>query len=193
MMMARSLRISNAVATKGSRHIYFYLSILLSSAMTSMFVEAVKDNIVDPGADFSGYMQEMDRREREEMAYEAKLNAHEEWRQNTFGGWCVRQLQVGANHFKPFFFLIEDALRETSGGDNQNSSPTKVFMYIGVRMFIVMGVLWVIYVGAEVLQLFLGSDIEVVEEIVIVHEHTTEEEAAKARATTTRGKKQKSQ
>ena len=36
------------------------------------------------------------------------------------------------------------------------------------------------------------SQLEVVEEIIIVHEHETEAEAAKARAGTTRGKKQKS-
>jgi len=55
----------------------------------------------------------------------------------------------------------------------------------------IVGVLFSMYVSAKILQLFVGSDYELIEEVVIVHEHETEEEAAKARAATTRGKKSK--
>eukprot|EP00536_Pseudo-nitzschia_multiseries_P008963 jgi/Psemu1/297104/fgenesh1_pm.239_\ len=150
------------------------------------------DADVDPGADFGGYMQEMNRLEREERAYDAKLRAHDEWRQSTWGGFAVRKIQGLAYHFKPFFLAVQDALRESGNGDGSSSTATGGMMYVGVRMFLVVLFLAICYVGAKVLQLLVGSDYEVVQEIVIVHEHETEEEAAKARAATTRGKKVKS-
>ena len=48
----------------------------------------------DPGEDFQGYFEELERRDKEAQEYAAKLSAHEEWRQTTWGGFCVRQIQA---------------------------------------------------------------------------------------------------
>mmetsp|Transcript_306 Transcript_306/g.567 ORF Transcript_306/g.567 Transcript_306/m.567 type:complete len:210 (-) Transcript_306:367-996(-) len=186
--------------SNGGRHaMRCLLSMLLFATQSTLVLSDI-----DPGADFGGYMQEMDRMEREDRAYEAKLRSHEEWRQNTWGGYAVRKIQGLAYHFKPFFLAVQDALHESSGGSsdywnanananaNINSSVTRVLTYVGVRMFLILVLLAVFYVGAKVMELVVGSDYEVVEEIVVVHEHGTEEEAARARAATTRGKKVKS-
>mmetsp|Transcript_26281 Transcript_26281/g.72214 ORF Transcript_26281/g.72214 Transcript_26281/m.72214 type:complete len:200 (-) Transcript_26281:732-1331(-) len=184
--------------SNGGRHaMRCLLSMLLFATQSTVVLSDI-----DPGADFGGYMQEMDRMEREDRAYEAKLRSHEEWRQNTWGGYAVRKIQGLAYHLKPFFLAVQDALHESSGGSsdywnananaNIHSSVTRVLTYVGVRMFLILVLLAVFYVGAKVMELVVGSDYEVVEEIVVVHEHGTEEEAARARAATTRGKKVKS-
>ncbi len=145
---------------------------------------------LDPGEDFSGYVEEMARREQEERVYEAKLNAHEQWRQTTWAGFAVRKIQGIGQHFKPFVMAVQDALDQTALDDG-SKSLAQIVAYIGIRMLFVTALLMTFYVGGKVFQLVIGGDFEVVEEVVIVHEHETEEEAAKARASTTRGKRKK--
>jgi hypothetical protein len=177
---------SNYFTTSSRIHLSWLLSMLVLST-TLWSVVADEDVDFDPGSDFGGYVEEMERREQAERMYEAKLNAHEVWRQTTWTGSCVRKLQDIGKHFKPFVVAISDALEE----DGSTNSPTQVLMYLGIRMFMVVGVLFSMYVGAKIMQLFLGGNYEIIEEVIIVHEHETEEEAAKARASTTRGKKTK--
>jgi len=166
-----------------------YVLVLVTAKL--LFVSA-NDEEVDPGSDFGGYVEEMERRERAERLYEAKLDTHEAWRQTTWAGFCVRQIQALGRHFRPFFIAVQDALNETSGDDNNGQkSPFQILAYIGIRMVVVIGVLTVFWAGGKVLQLFVGKDYEIVKEVVVVHEHATEEDAARARAKTTRGKKQK--
>ncbi|VEU34939.1 unnamed protein product [Pseudo-nitzschia multistriata] len=169
----------------GMRHMcWMLLSVLLFAAKL-----APVHADIDPGSDFGGWMDAMASIEEEERRYEEKLREHEVWKQNTWSGLAVRKIQGMAYHFKPFFLAVQDALRETSGND---SSTTHVLMYVVVRIVVVVVMMILCYIGAKVLQLLVGGDYEVVEEIVVVHEHETEEEAAKARAKTTRGKKTKS-
>jgi len=145
----------------------------------------------DLGEDFQGHFEELERRDQEAREYAAKLSAHEEWRQTTWGGFCVRQIQALGKKFEPFLEAVQDALDETQRNDSP-SSLSKIAIYLGIRMVFVLGVLTMVYIGAKILQLLVGNDYEIVEEVVVIHEHDTEEEAAKARAKTTRGKKQKS-
>ena len=129
----------------------------------------------DPEEDFSGYMEEINERERDAKAYAAKLDAHELWRQTTWGGWFVRTVQGLASHVSPFV----QALLEAS---EQEGTGTRVLVHVGIRMLAVIIMMLAVYSLLKVVQLFIGKDITIVEEVVIVHEHDTEEEAAKARA-----------
>lgn len=167
------------------------LSWLLSMLVVSTTMVWSVSADVDPGEDFGGYVQEMERREYEERLYEAKLNAHEHWRQTTWAGFFVRKTFEIGKHFEPFLIAISDALHETST-DESGQSLARIMAYVGIRMVLVIGVLMCFYVAGKVFQLMIGGDYEIVEEVVIIHEHETEEAAAKARAATTRGKKQKS-
>jgi hypothetical protein len=177
-----------SVTSFGTRlQLSWFLSMLVVSATMVWSVSAD----VDPGEDFGGYVQEMERREREEHLYEAKLNAHEHWRQTTWAGFFVRKTFEIGKHFEPFLIAIRDALDETST-DESGQSLAKIMTYIGIRMLLVIGLLSCFYVAGKIIQLLIGGDYEIVEEIVIVHEHESEKAAAKARAATTRGKKQKS-
>lgn len=159
------------------------------SVVLVLFVSAAAAAGIDPGEDFGGYVEELERRERDEKAYRAKLRSHEEWLQTTWTGFAVRSFLGMVRHFEPFFVAIAEAIRETN--DAGERTPTQVIAYLAVRMAVVVGLLTVFYIGAKIIGLMIGGDIEVVEEIVIVHEHKTEEEAAKARAAMSRGKRQK--
>jgi hypothetical protein len=201
--------------TKITLYRYVFLIVALTTITFSIVVEAAAndgaDNDVDPGSDFNGYMKEMDRREQQEHAYESKLAAHEEWRQTTWSGFFVRQVQKVLNHLKPFIVLVLDAIKNNTNNNNngngggEGSTITNFIMYIGVRMSVIIIFCIFGYMGGKVFQLIIGTNnnnntnqndnnsniIEVVEEIVILHEYDTEEEAAKGRAITSRGKKQK--
>jgi len=184
--------------TATTRSSWWILSMVLFATTQVALVHSNNDHNhddtnanIDPGTDFGGYMQEMDHRERDERAFEAKLRAHDDWRKNTWGGLAVRTIQgLSRNHLKPLFLAVQDALRNTSNSSN-NSTAAQMAMYVGVRVFLIVLLLAFVYVGARIMQLVIGSDYEVVEEIVVVHEHETEDDAARARARTTRGKKVK--
>jgi uncharacterized membrane protein len=100
----------------------------------------------------------------------------------------------------PFATAVIDAFE-----DEESTSVTKIFVYVGVRLLIVCTLLLFLYVLMKLAQLIIGTNdtIVKVEEIIIVHEYDTEEEAAKAREEeeakqrrqrqTPRGKKQKDQ
>ena len=112
------------------------------------------------------------------------------WRQTTWGGWVVRQIQAVSDHFKPF---VDDVAGIVSDED----SVAKVMMYTLIRIVVIFIIVGLVFALGRVLQYIIGTEIVKEEEGVIVHEYATEEEAAKARAAeqrkTKRDKKQKNQ
>ncbi|KAG7351393.1 hypothetical protein IV203_010753 [Nitzschia inconspicua] len=168
-------------------HITFQGLLLLTVIVGTVFAADSK-----PQDDFDGYMQQKLRQEAEDAEYQLKLARHEEWRQNTWGGWAVRSIQDLAQHIKPFALAVADAMKDDETGNSL--SPTKLLVYVGLRVYVVLMFLLLIFALSRLVQMFVGTgDIVMEEEVVIVHEYDTEEEAAKARAAQTRGKKQKSQ
>jgi hypothetical protein len=125
--------------------------------------------------DFLGYNEEMKQRQRNEEMYAAKLEAHEIWRQTTWGGWAVRTIQGFGSHIAPFVSAMIAA-------SNEEGTGLRVVTYVGFRMLVVIMGILTMYSLLKVFQLFIGTDVTVVEEVVVVHEYDTEEEAAKARA-----------
>lgn len=144
----------------------------------------------DAGEDFAGYMEDVQRQEQEERLYQDMLRRHEIWLQTTWSGFVVTQIQAIGKQFAPFILAILEALDETSDPDS-TKGPSEVAAYLGIRMAFVIIILMVVHALAKIAQLVIGTNYEVVEEIVILHEHDTEEEANRARTATTRGKKQK--
>lgn len=162
--------------------------ILILAVLVAISLQSISAETVDPGADFGGYVEELKRMEEEEARYEAKLNAHEEWRQTTWSGTAVRKIQGLALHFKPFLLAVQDAM---SAHDHGDRNLTQVVAYIGIRMMFVLLMLLILFTGSKLFQTLIGGDFEIVQEVVIVHEHETEAEAAKARQGTTRSKRKK--
>jgi len=174
----------------GTRRINAAMAMLaVAFVVAAISVVAKADTDVDPSEDFGGYVEELERRQRDEEAYQAKLAAHEEWLQKTWGGATVRMTLGLVNHLRPFLEAVEGAISETNDGGER--SPTQVMAYLGIRMLYILVALAIFWIGTKIIDLMIGGDIEMVEEVVIVHEHETEEEAAKARAAMKRGKRRK--
>jgi hypothetical protein len=111
------------------------------------------------------------------FSYKSFLRRRQNWRQNTWGGWTVRQIQALARHFRPFL----DAAREVLAAPDDDSF-FKVLIFNMIRMLAILTVVGGVYALGQILERFMGTELVQEEEIVIVHEYATEEEAAKARA-----------
>jgi hypothetical protein len=140
--------------------------------------------MVDPGEDFEGYMEGMARVEAERESTRELLQRHEEWRQTTWAGWAVRQMQSFVRNIEPTVSQIASTF-----GDSDSASSAIIVNLI--RFLALLVVMAAIYVVAQVVQKFVGNEFIVEEEIVIVHEYETEEEAAQARKKESRGKMDK--
>jgi hypothetical protein len=89
-----------------------------------------------------------------------------------------------SDHFLPF---LKAALEVMSDED----SIGKVIIFNLVRLLVIFVVIGVIYAIGRLFQMFIGREIVIDEEIVIVHEYKTREEAEKAMKKTRRGAKDK--
>jgi membrane protein YdbS with pleckstrin-like domain len=76
-----------------------------------------------------------------------------------------------------------------------DDSLIKVIVFSGLRIIVIMAVVCFIFAFAKLLQYIIGREIVQEEEIVIVHEFASEEEAREARANkkSRKSKKSKSQ
>mmetsp|Transcript_46363 Transcript_46363/g.69034 ORF Transcript_46363/g.69034 Transcript_46363/m.69034 type:complete len:176 (-) Transcript_46363:175-702(-) len=119
--------------------------------------------MADPENDFAGYMEGL--AEAEAAAQEEKeiLNAHELWRNSTWAGWTVRQIQTVGEHFRPFFLAVGASMKEDKGFSKRLLSHF-------LRISIVLAAIVTIYILAHILQMFIGKEIVINQEIVIVEE-----------------------
>lgn len=96
----------------------------------------------------------------------------------------MRQAQALAQHFKPFAIKVAEMTR-----DDKNLG-SKLFLFFLRILVIVIAMAFLVLIG-RVISFLIGGDIIREEEVVVVHEYDTEEEAAKGRAAMSRGKKSK--
>lgn len=158
--------------------------------------------MVDPGDDFGRYMESLKAAEERAARYQRMYDEHEVrvdemhkkwrqvwiriaqmfksllikiWRQTTWGGFFVRQLQAIARHFKPFFEQVSLMMQD------EESLGTRIFIF-AIRLLIIFIGLLFVYALGRLVTFLVGGDIIREDEVVIVHEYETEEEAAKAQA-----------
>lgn len=89
-----------------------------------------------------------------------------------------------ADHFLPF---LKSALEVMS----DDESIGKMVIFNLIRLLVIFVVIGVVYAIGRLFQMFIGREIVIEEEIVIVHEYKTREEAEKAMKKTRRGAKDK--
>ena len=138
---------------------------------------------VDPGEDFSGYMENLEQRRQAEEQYRERLHAHEIWRQTTWGGWATRQLQAVGNHFAPFFEALSDAI--AAEGDSAGSMA----LLILIRILMIGSCISIVYGFSRILSLIVGTEI-VVEEVIVVEDDDDEEDDDAAAASSEAKKQQ---
>ena len=85
------------------------------------------------------------------------------WRQTTWGGFVVRQLQAVGNHFAPFFEAMADLVE----GSATEETPGTVLFTLFVRVLVISAYIAAAYAVARILNSVFGRDIVVEEEIII--------------------------
>jgi hypothetical protein len=82
----------------------------------------------------------------------------------------VRQIQKITGHFKPFLKRAMEVM-------NDESSYSQIIIFNLVRLLVIFICVGAAYALARILQAIIGREIVVEEEIVIVHEYKSKEEA----------------
>jgi hypothetical protein len=96
----------------------------------------------------------------------------------------VRQIQRVADHFLPFLKASLEVMSD-------EESIGKQIIFNLIRLLVIFVVIGVVYAIGRLFQIFIGREIVIEEEIVVVHEYKTREEAEKAMKKTRRGAKDK--
>ena len=105
----------------------------------------------NPEDDFQGYMEAKEQATHEWLEHEARLERHRIWRETTWGGFAVRQMQAVGDHFAPFFSALADAMRN-------DSSAGSVALMMLIRLVIIFFAIGMFYVGASLVQKLIGKD-----------------------------------
>jgi hypothetical protein len=134
-----------------------------------------------PEDDFQGYMEDIQKRELEGQEYEAMMGRHEEWRQNTWGGFAVRQVQALGHHFEPFFQALVDIMQE------DKNSPRSVILIVLIRGSVIMA--WVLggYAITRIVQRLVGREIVFEEEIIVTIDDDDDDHAPRRSARDKKG------
>lgn len=117
-----------------------------------------------PGEDFEGYMEGMKAQEVEHARMQAMYADHELWRQTTWGGWAVRQIEGVGRHLAPFFETLIEAM------EAEENTPGRLLISILIKSLMLAGLIVAMYAVARVLNMFLGREIVIEEEVVINHD-----------------------
>lgn len=142
--------------------------------------------MVDPSEDFSGYMDQMASAQATLEKDMEMLRQHEIWRQTTWGGYAVRTMQSAVRKIEPLVTQFSEIL---SDSDSASSALALNVIRLLAIAIVAIGILTV----AKIVEKFVGSEIYVEEEVIILHEDETEEEASSRKNKTSRGKKEKRQ
>jgi hypothetical protein len=86
------------------------------------------------------------------------------WRQTTWSGWFVRQLQGIGHHIYPFIEAVNDAMnREQSN----NTTMLGFLLLILVRMIVIGSCILVFFGLSQCFSYFMTKEITIVEEIIV--------------------------
>ena len=101
----------------------------------------------------------------QERAWDEQMYAnHEEWLQNSWGGWAVRSIRGFAG--KPFFQAIVDSLNNPSG----DQTATSIIVTNGARLAVILAMILMTLSVGYVLQMIVGQDIVVEQEVIVEEE-----------------------
>jgi hypothetical protein len=124
-----------------------------------------------PEDDFQGYMENIQKRELDAQEFDAMMERHEEWRQNTWGGYAVRQLQALGHHFAPFFDALGDIMRA------DKNSPSNVMLVVLIRGMVIMAYILFGYALIRIITRIVGREIVFEEEIIVMVDDDDDDQA----------------
>ena len=101
----------------------------------------------------------------QERAWDEQMYAnHEEWLQNSWGGWAVRTIRGFADN--SFFRAIADSLN----GQDGDQTATSIIFSNGARFSIILAMILLALAAGYVIQLIVGQDIVVEQEVIVEEE-----------------------
>ena len=101
----------------------------------------------------------------QERAWDEQMYAnHEEWLQNSWGGWAVRSIRGFAGN--SFFQAIADSLYNQSG----EQTATSIIVTNGARLAVILAMILMALAVGYVMQLIVGQDIVVEQEVIVEEE-----------------------
>eukprot|EP00527_Entomoneis_sp_CCMP2396_P005745 CAMPEP_0198148422 /NCGR_PEP_ID=MMETSP1443-20131203/41354_1 /TAXON_ID=186043 /ORGANISM="Entomoneis sp., Strain CCMP2396" /LENGTH=166 /DNA_ID=CAMNT_0043813105 /DNA_START=462 /DNA_END=965 /DNA_ORIENTATION=- len=155
---------------------FFWMAVLVLGIVHAPAAAAAGAN-VDPGDDFQGYMQDLEKKDAAAQNYERLVNEHELWRQTTWSGFAVRQLQAFGNHFAPFFKALADIVADSGGGSvDPSSTPVAFLLTLLIRVLVISAYILAAYAVAKIINSVFGREIVIEEEIVIIEEDEDEDD-----------------
>jgi len=113
--------------------------------------------------DFVDFLKDPNVADLEQQREQAMLDAHEEWRNTTWAGWIVKQLQELGRHLLPFTRAVGEALRDDK---HIGTRLLGLLLRLSVIFVLVAGVMF----AARIVQMVIGKDIVVEREVVILEE-----------------------
>uniref|UniRef100_A0A7S4HKH0 Uncharacterized protein n=1 Tax=Odontella aurita TaxID=265563 RepID=A0A7S4HKH0_9STRA len=113
---------------------------------------------------FQGYMESLASKEAEDAEFGSQMKSHQEWLENSWGGYVVRTLQrVGDNRF---IHALADAFKDQDGGNSVSSILLKSFARISIVVVVIIS----IYAVGKLLQMITGKEILVEQDVVVIEE-----------------------
>lgn len=101
----------------------------------------------------------------QERAWDEQMYAnHEEWLQNSWGGWAVRTIRGFADN--SFFRAIADSLN----GQDGEQTATSMILSNGARLAVILAMILLTLAAGYVMQLIVGQDIVVEQEVIVEEE-----------------------
>ena len=101
----------------------------------------------------------------QERAWDEQMYAnHEEWLQNSWGGWAVRTIRGFADN--SFFRAIADSLN----GQDGDQTATSIIFSNGARFSIILAMILLALAAGYVIQLIVGQHIVVEQEVIVEEE-----------------------
>ena len=102
----------------------------------------------------------------QERAWDEQMYAnHEEWLQNSWGGWAVRTIRGFADN--SFFRAIADSL---SDQDGEQTATSIIIFSNGARLAVILAMILLTLAAGYVVQLIVGQDIVVEQEVIVEEE-----------------------
>lgn len=145
--------------------------------------------MVKPEDDFGGYMEDIQQKVQEEEAYQEQMRNHEVrqivdkqthtkypreidlmtllqqiWRNTSWGGFFVRQIQKLGGHFAPFFEAVNDLV------STEDNSPEHLVFVAALRAATIAAYIIAAYAILKIFNSLLSREIVIEEEIIIDHD-----------------------
>lgn len=115
-------------------------------------------------ADFWDYLEKKEVVAANAARRDEMIAQHQDWLDTTWAGFATTKLlSLGS---LPFITAISEALQDQEDGKSTSAMVVANF----VRIAVVFAVILAVYIIGKIVQIIIGGDIEIIDEVVIIKE-----------------------